>query len=434
MRCATLQIVKVAASDEVRDTPFIAMPQMDLTIEWRALFHGEAVGEAVMFSPVLNLVQAETDANTQLGTGVSWPQKVRDLFPFKLNVVRVQDGLVTFRAPGISTEESLTMRDFQLVLRNLTNERDDEKAAFADIELTGRIMGNAPFKLDGQIDPNEELPAFDVDVSLEDAKLVDVNPWLREFLKVDAEKGAFSMYAELATADGRFEGYVKPILEDPKIFDRKEETSGPFQKAWEAIVGLAAKILENHEEKQVATRIPFSGNLDNPRAGVLVGVRQSRPQRVRGGVRALVGRLDLAARRGSGHRVPQLRGQDGLREERQGGDRERREGRAGAAGIAKARPAPQEQRSPRTLTVPAEVRLCSRSLATLAARRSISRTTGAWRAAAKSGFGRTSSRCARPTAQLRRGCSRAATGPNTRLAIGLHRPARTPADTASRAR
>ena len=264
-----LQVVKVAASDEVRDTPFIAMPQMDLTIEWRALFHGEAVGEAVMFSPVLNLVQAETDANTQLGTGVSWPQKVRDLFPFKLNVVRVQDGLVTFRAPGISTEESLTMRDCQLVLRNLTNERDDEKAAFADIELNGRIMGNAPFKLDGQIDPNEELPAFDVDVSLEDAKLVDVNPWLREFLKVDAEKGAFSMYAELATADGRFEGYVKPILEDPKIFDRKEETSGPFQKAWEAIVGLAAKVLENHEEKQVATRIPFSGNLDNPRAGVL---------------------------------------------------------------------------------------------------------------------------------------------------------------------
>ena len=133
-------------------------------------------------------------------------------------------------------------------------------------------MGNAPFKLDGQIDPNEELPAFDVDVSLENAKLVDVNPWLREFLKVDAQKGAFSMYAELATADGRFEGYVKPILEDPEIFDTKEATSGPFQKAWEAIVGLAAKVLENRQEKQVATRIPFSGNLDDPRAGILAAL------------------------------------------------------------------------------------------------------------------------------------------------------------------
>ena len=64
-------------------------------------------------------------------------------------------------------------------------------------------------------------------------------------LKVDAQQGAFSMYAELAAADGRFEGYIKPILEDPEIFDTKEATSGPFQKAWEAIVGFAAKILEH---------------------------------------------------------------------------------------------------------------------------------------------------------------------------------------------
>lgn len=267
-----LEIVKVAAANETRDTPFVAMPRMDLTMEWRALFRGEVVGEAVMFSPVLNLVQGESDENTQLGAGVSWPQEIRDLFPFQLNVVQVHNGLVTFRAPGISTEESLTMRDFELILRNLTNVSGLDKAAFADIALTGRIMGNAPFELKGQIDPNEEVPTFDVDVSLEDAKLVDLNPWLREFLKVDAQNGAFSMYAELATADGRFEGYVKPILENPEIFNTNEATSGPFQKVWEAIVGLAAKILENRQEDQVATRIPFSVNLDNPRAGILAAL------------------------------------------------------------------------------------------------------------------------------------------------------------------
>jgi hypothetical protein len=267
-----LEVVKVAASEQARDTPFVAMPRMDLTMEWRALFRGEVVGEAVMFSPVLNLVQSESAEDTQLGAGVSWPQEIRDLFPFKLNVVQVHNGLVTFRAPGISTEESLTMRDFELVLRDLTNVSDKDTAAFANIALTGRIMGNAPFKLEGEIDPNEEIATFDVDVSLENAKLVDVNPWLREFLKVDAQKGAFSMYAELAAADGRFEGYIKPILEDPEIFSADEETSGPFQKAWEAIVGVAAKILENRREDQVATRIPFSGELDNPRAGVLAAL------------------------------------------------------------------------------------------------------------------------------------------------------------------
>jgi hypothetical protein len=265
-----LEIVKVGASEQT--TPFAAMPRMDLTMEWGALLRGEVVGEAVMFSPVLNLVQSESEEDTQLGAGVSWPQAIRDLFLFQLNVVQVENGLVTFRAPGISTDESLTMRDFQLMLRNLTNVSGRDQAAFADIALNGRIMGNAPFQLQGQIDPNEEVATFDVDVSLEGAKLVDVNPWLRQFLKVDAEKGAFSMYAELAAADGHFEGYIKPILEDPEIFNSKEAASGPFQKAWEAIVGLAAKILENRQEEQVATRIPFSGEFENPRAGILAAL------------------------------------------------------------------------------------------------------------------------------------------------------------------
>jgi hypothetical protein len=264
-----VEIVKPAAKGETRDTPFVSMPQMDLRLEWPALFRGQAVGEAVMFSPVLNLVQAEGDEDTQLGTGVNWPQKIRDLFPFRLNVVQVQNGLVTFRAPGIQAEESLTMRDFQLLLRNLTNVSRVEEAAFADILLTGRIMGNAPVKLEGRIDPNEELPTFDIDLGLENARLVDVNPWLRRFLKVDAQDGVFSMYSELAAANGRFEGYVKPILENPKIFDHKEEVGGPFQKAWEALVGLAAKIFENRQEEQVATEIPLRGEFEEPRAGLL---------------------------------------------------------------------------------------------------------------------------------------------------------------------
>jgi hypothetical protein len=264
-----VEIVKPAAKGETRDTPFVSMPRMDLTLEWPSLFRGEVVGESVMFSPVLNLVQAESNEDTQLGTGVNWPQTIRDLFPFRLNLVQIQNGLVTFRAPGIQAEESLTMRDLQLQLRNLTNVTESEEAAFADILLTGKIMGNAPVKLEGRIDPNAELPTFDVDLGLENARLVDVNPWLRQFLKVDAQDGVFSMYSELAAAEGRFEGYVKPLLENPKVFDRNEEASGPFQKAWEALVGLAAKIFENRQEQQVATQIPLRGEFDDPRAGLI---------------------------------------------------------------------------------------------------------------------------------------------------------------------
>ena len=259
-----LRDLEIVKNDATADTPpFATIPSMDLTLQWRALFKGSAVGRVVMNQPQLNLVQSEENQEKQLGTGVNWPQEIRDLFPFTLNVVEVRNGLVMFRAPGISTNDSLTVRDFNMQLLNLTNVQDLEEPAFADLDVRGFIMGNAPITLTGAIDPNEMVPTFDINLSIEGAKLVDVNPWLREFLKVDAEMGVFSMYSELAAAEGRFEGYVRPILEDPK-FASANEQEGPFRKAWEGLVNLAAKILENKQENQVATQIPLRGELAEP--------------------------------------------------------------------------------------------------------------------------------------------------------------------------
>jgi hypothetical protein len=83
--------------------------------------------------------------------------------------------------------------------------------------------------------------------------------------------GVFSMYSELAAAEGRFEGYVRPILEDPQ-FASTDESEGPFRKAWEGLVNLAAKILENKQEDQVATQIPLRGELTDPDVGLLTTI------------------------------------------------------------------------------------------------------------------------------------------------------------------
>jgi hypothetical protein len=265
-----LEIVK---RDAAADTPpFASIPAMDLALQWRALFKGRAVGEALLHEPQLNLVQSEANEEKQLGAGVNWPQEVRDLFPFQLNTLEARDGLVTFSAPGISTNDSLTMRGLQMQLLNLTNVQDLDEPAFADIDVRGQIMGNAPITLVGSIDPNEQTPTFDVDLTIEGARLVDVNPWLREFLKVDAESGAFSMYSELAAAEGRFEGYVRPILEDPKFLSSDDKGEGPFRKVWEGLVNLAAKILENKQEDQVATQIPLRGEIEDPQAGIVTAM------------------------------------------------------------------------------------------------------------------------------------------------------------------
>jgi hypothetical protein len=261
-----LRIVKI---DSEAEEPFLDVERMDVSLQWSALLHAELVGEMLMHRPVLNLIQGETDRDTQLGTGVNWPEQVREFFPFRFNVVEVQDGSATFRAPGIEADESLTVQELRVILRDLTNVRETQDPAFARLEAEGAVMGNAPIRVGGRFNPNESLPTFDLDLTIEGAELTEANPWLRQFIGVDAERGVFSMYAELATSQGRFEGYIKPILEDPQIFDLREEAEGPFQRAWEALVEIGMNVFKNREEDQVATEIPFSGEIEDPEADLL---------------------------------------------------------------------------------------------------------------------------------------------------------------------
>lgn len=264
-----LTLVKKAAAT---DRPFLTLESMDLSLQWGALLRGELAGEMVAQRPVLSLVEAEDRAREQVGRGVDWTARLRDLFPFRFDRVEVREGVVYFRAPGIDSGDSLALRDARLSLRNLTNVRDETQSAFADIELSGRMMTRAPFAMSGSLDPNAPSPTFDLNVSLEEARLTDVNPWLEKFLNVDAERGRFSMYAELAAADGAFDGYVKPIMTDASIADIGEADDGAFHELWEGLVDVALDILENPPTDQVATRIPMSGQLESPEAGTLVAI------------------------------------------------------------------------------------------------------------------------------------------------------------------
>ncbi|HEX6259916.1 MAG TPA: DUF748 domain-containing protein [Woeseiaceae bacterium] len=264
-----LTIVKESTQAE---QPFLRLPHADISVEWGELFDGELVGEIQLHQPVMNMVQGETSEETQLGTGVNWPDQVRKLFPFRFNRVEIMGGRLTFRAPGIDTDESLTLHSLNVLLNNLTNVEDRKEPSFAEFDVQGLFAKDTPLAITGHIDPNARQPTFDVNMALEGARLVEVNPWLEEFLNVDAERGVFSMYTELATADGRFKGYIKPILEDAEFFSLDEPSDGLLQKAWEGLVGMVAAILTNPEEDQIATQLPFSGELDDPDAEILSAV------------------------------------------------------------------------------------------------------------------------------------------------------------------
>jgi hypothetical protein len=260
-----LEITKRGADTQ---TPFFSSDRIDFSVQWSSLVKGALVSEAVFTRPVLNLVQEKSEQKSQTGEGEDWQAQLEKLFPFTFNTIAVRDGTVTFRAPGIRTQDALKAERIEGIVTNLTNVEDANRETFATFELQGVVLGGAPAHVNGSLDPWAQQPTFDVNLEVKQVALPKVNPWLRQFIKADAESGDFELFVEVAAAEGKFKGYAKPILRNVNITSAQEQEENLLRKLWEGVVDFAANILENKEEEQIAARTPFTGTIENPEASV----------------------------------------------------------------------------------------------------------------------------------------------------------------------
>jgi len=92
---------------------------------------------------------------------------------------------------------------------------------------------------------------------------------LKAYGNFDVNKGTFGLYTEMAAKDGKFKGYVKPIIKDLDVVGIEDENDNVFQNLWEFVVGGVAEIFTNQEKDQVASKITMEGNFNNPQTNTL---------------------------------------------------------------------------------------------------------------------------------------------------------------------
>lgn len=255
-------------TDEGGNEPFFDCDRLQVSLEWKSLLKGSLVAEGDLFRPVVNIVQAEEKDEQQTGTETKWPNFLAGVYPFDINTFRVHDGTVRFRTPKISADDALVAHNVQAVLSNLTNVVERGKETFAQFRLNADVLGGAPLRISGSVNPIAGQPTFDVNLQLESVNLKDMNPWLRQYARADAEAGSFQLYMEIAAADGGFKGYAKPLMQNVDIYGSQEQNDTLLRKAWEGIVEFASNIVENEKKDQVAARVPFSGTIDDPSTSI----------------------------------------------------------------------------------------------------------------------------------------------------------------------
>lgn len=262
-------IEKTGAS---RPVPFFNADRVNFSVEWKSLMKGSIVSEVVFQSPELNLVQGKTEKDSQLGKEENWNARLEELFPFRFNTIEVNNGTVRFVAPGISTGDAITANRVQGRVTNLTNVVESGKETFADFKINADVLDGAPAVVVGSVNAFAAKPTFDVNLEVKKVKLPQVNPWLREFIKADAEAGDFELYMEIAAAEGKFKGYAKPILQNVDMYRSGEEEESALKRVWEGFLDFAAEVLENDQADQVAARIPFTGTIENPETSLFATI------------------------------------------------------------------------------------------------------------------------------------------------------------------
>ncbi|MBC8107077.1 MAG: DUF748 domain-containing protein [Anaerolineae bacterium] len=266
-----VRLIKTTGSVPV---PLFAAKQVDLAIEWPALLNRKLVGRVVMVSPELNFVDAPSEGEAQSGAGGPWLKILNDLSPFKINSVKIHDGSVHFRTFTSEEPVDVYLSQLEASIDNLTNIRDEIAPLITTITATGLAMDQAKFEYQMRMNPFSYRPTFHMAVRLLGLDVTKTNNLARAYGAFDFESGWFDLVIEMDVKEGLVEGYVKPLFRNLKVFSLRKDIreDNVLELFWEAMVGVATNLLKNPPRDQLATLVPFRGDMSGPQTDVLAAI------------------------------------------------------------------------------------------------------------------------------------------------------------------
>lgn len=252
-------------------TEFFKAKNIDLSIEWRALFHGSLVGELEINSAKLIFTNNKTELNQARKDTNDFRKLLKDFMPLKVNRFEVNDGSIHYMDAAATPKVDIALKKVYILAQNLTNATDNKTELPASVLARANAYeGTVSFNM--KMDPLAEKTAFDMNAEIRNSNLVLMNDFFKAYGNFDVNKGSFGLYTEFASKEGKYKGYVKPVIKDLDVVGREDKKDNFFRKLWEGLVGAAGAILKNPKEKQVATKVPIEGNFGGAHTDVIQAI------------------------------------------------------------------------------------------------------------------------------------------------------------------
>ncbi len=258
--------IQLTQTSETKPVPFFSADEIEISVEWRALFHGALVSSITILHPQMEFLAEKpqrTGEKLKADTA-NWQHNIKDLFPLRIDDFTILNGDVHFRSVNSKPPVDVYFQDFNVIATNLTNSAKISESMVSHVDVNGIVMGDGKIKTHLDIDPFAKQPTFNMNAEITNIDLPKLNNFLRAYGKFDVERGRFSLYVQCAASHGKFDGYLKPLLSDLKVVNWEKDKEDPAKLIWKSIVGAIADLFTNKKVDRLATRIPFSGSFKNP--------------------------------------------------------------------------------------------------------------------------------------------------------------------------
>ncbi|MBI2722082.1 MAG: DUF748 domain-containing protein [Bacteroidetes bacterium] len=240
------------------ETEFFDSQEIDLAIDWAALFDGKIVGEITVEEPILRFIKDKTEPKQIQKDSSDFKKVLDDFMPLQINRFEINYGIIKYVDKNSTPKVDIEMNNTHVTAENLTNAKS--LTSLPSTVTASADIYEGTLTLDMKLDPLAQNPTFDLNSELKNTNLVKLNEFFKAYGKIDVSRGSFGLYTEVAGKEGKFVGYVKPIIKDLKVLGPEDKNDGLLRKFWEGIVGGVGVLFRNQKEDQIATKIPIEGS------------------------------------------------------------------------------------------------------------------------------------------------------------------------------
>ncbi|WP_161554288.1 DUF748 domain-containing protein [Stenotrophobium rhamnosiphilum] len=270
-----LQNITLEQLNSATNEPLFTATTVDVAILWGSLFKGLIVAEIAAHNPKINFAAAHAGKEAQSGFGVNWVNVVGEITPFRIDRLEIINGEIHYYDHFSNPPVNIYLSKTQATLTNLANSDKLASNRPSHLVLSAQAMDRSNLFTDVFFNPFKKEADFKLKLKLIAFPVKALRNFMHAYTPVDPSGGTLDLVIEANAEKGNIEGYVKPLFHELKLehwetaSDHKLQPLRFFSNTMGDVVNF---LFRNQAENQLASKVPFSGKIDDPSVDVLSAV------------------------------------------------------------------------------------------------------------------------------------------------------------------